>query len=282
VKSRIGTFTRISLWALFSLAALTCAAQAQETSDSSDPWDGNWHGSITPYGWLPGVTGTTRFQVPNGPSVVTKSNNDILSNLSGAFMLEGDARKGDWGMYGDIDWVKFSNESGHFTSIGGGRIGASANLNTRWGMKGGMVNFAGLYTMSHGSQGYIDLLFGVRYLWLKGNLNWNFNLAGNGGLIDIQNSGHLNNQTHVTDAIVGLRGRWTPFDNSAWYFPYYVDVGTGDSDNTYQANVGVGYAFHWGDIALTYRNVTYNEGSDNKFIKKVELSGPAFSLTWHF
>ena len=114
-------------------------------ADTSDPWDGNWHGSITPYGWLPGMTGETRYQLPNGPTVSTKSDNDLFSTLSGAFMLEGDMRKGNWCMYGDIDWVKFSNENGHFTSIGGDRIGANAKLDTRWGIKGGMVNFAGLY-----------------------------------------------------------------------------------------------------------------------------------------
>lgn len=252
-------------------------------ADTPDPWDGNWHGSITPYGWLPGVSGETRFQLPNnGPSVSTKSDNDLFSTLSGAFMLEGELRKGDWGMYGDIDWVKFSDEKGRFTSIGNERIGGNANLDTRWGIKGGMVNFAGLYTLAHGDQGYADLLFGGRYLWLKGNLDWNFRATGNGNRLDIQNSGHLDNQTHVTDAIVGIRGRWTPFDNSGWYFPYYVDVGAGDSDNTYQLNVGVGYAFHWGDLALSYRDVEYHESADEKFLRKVQLSGPSFSYTWRF
>jgi hypothetical protein len=258
-------------------------ARIAHAGDYEDQWDGNWHGSITPYGWLPGVTGETKYQLPNGGGEVqTKSDNNILSNLSGAFMLEGDMRKGDWGMYGDIDWVKITNEDSRFTSIGGSRIGANADLNTRWGLKGGMVNFAGLYTLTHGSQGNIDLLFGVRYLWLKGNLNWNFNLAGNGGYLNVANSGHLDNQTHITDGIVGLRGRWSPFSDSHFFFPYYVDIGTGGSDTTYQLAVGAAYAFSWGDIALLYRDVEYKEGNDDSFLKKVELSGPAFSFTWHF
>lgn len=258
-------------------------ATAPARADMPDYWDGNWHGSIQPYGWLPGVSAETRYQLPgDGPTVSQKSDGNILDHLSGAFMVDGTVRKGDWGFYGDIDWVKFSNENGHFTRIGGGRIGASANLNTRWGVKGGMVNFAGLYTMAHGQQGYIDLLFGARYLWLKGNFSWNFSLTGNGGRVDIQDSGKLHNQTHVTDAVVGIRGRWSPFDDKRWFFPYYLDIGAGDSDNTYQMMVGVAYGFDWGDIALNYRDVAYKEGSSNKFIKKIELSGPAFSITWHF
>jgi hypothetical protein len=252
-------------------------------ADTPDDWDGNWHGSIQPYGWLPGVTAETRYQLPdNGPTVSQKSDGNILDHLSGAFMLDGTVRKGNWGFYGDVDWVKFTNEDGHFTTIGGDRIGANADLNTRWGIKGGMVNLSGLYTMAHGQQGYIDLLFGARYLWLKGNLSWNFSLAGNRGRVDIDDSGKLSNQTHVTDAVIGVRGRWSPFEDPRWFFPYYLDIGAGDSDNTYQIMAGVAYGFDWGDIALNYRDVEYKEGSSNTFVKKVELSGPALSITWHF
>ncbi|HET6552231.1 MAG TPA: hypothetical protein VFG49_01725 [Dyella sp.] len=277
------TFGR-RFFSLTLVALAVCATWGARPAhaDTPDQWDGNWHGSITPYGWLPGVTAKSRFQVPNGPSVETKSDNNILDHLSGAFMLAGDIRKGDWGMFADLDWVKFTNENGRFTNIGGDRIGASANLNTRWGFKGGMVNLAGLYTLAHGQQGFVDLLFGGRYLWLKGNLNWNFNLNGNAGNVNLANSGHLNNQTHVTDAIVGLRGRWSPFDDKNWFFPYYVDVGSGDSDSTYQLVAGVAYGFSWGDIALVYRDVQYKESASDKSLEKLELGGPAFSLTWHF
>ncbi|MET3654775.1 hypothetical protein [Dyella japonica] len=251
-------------------------------ADTPDPWDGNWHGSITPYAWLPGVKATTRFSLPSGSQVVTKSNKDILNNLSGAFMLEGILRKGRWGLYGDVDWVDFTNQKGRITSIGGDRIGAGADLNTRWGLKGGMVTLAGLYTIGHSSQGYVDLLLGMRYLWTKGNLNWNFGLTGNGGRVDIQDSGHLHNQMHVTDAIIGVRGHWTPFPDRHWYMPYYIDVGTGDSDSTYQLTAGVGYAFHWGDIALVYRQIKYRQDDNSKFLRDIELDGPAINFTWNF
>jgi hypothetical protein len=269
--------------ALLASACIMGFAVTSAKADTPDYWDGDWHGSIQPYGWLPGISAKTRYQLPNnGGTVEQKTNNDIFDYLSGAFMVDGTVRKGDWGFYGDFDWVKFSDEKGRFTRIGGDRIGADANLDTRWGIKGGMVTLAGLYTMAHGQQGYIDLVFGMRYLWIKGNLDWNFNLTGNGGRPDIQNSGHLNNQTHVTDGIIGIRGRWSPFAGSNWFFPYYVDVGAGSSDNTYQAMIGVAYAFHWGDIALNYRDVEYKQGSSDKFLKQVELSGPALSVAWHF
>ncbi|WP_114241134.1 hypothetical protein [Dyella sp. C9] len=269
-------------------ALLGCTLSATLTvarADDGNPnyWDGDWHGSIQPYGWLPGVSANTRFQLPNnGPSVEQKSSNSLLSNLSGAFMLDGTLRKGDWGMYGDIDWVDFSNEKGHFTNIGGQRFGASANLDNSWDMRGGMVNFAGLYTAAHGQQGYIDILVGVRYLWIKSSLDWNFTFTGNGGRVNIADSGNLRGQTHVTDGIVGIHGRWSPFPDKHWFFPYYLDVGGGGSDSTYQVMAGLAYGFSWGDIALNYRDVEYKASGSDEFLRKVELSGPSFSVTWHF
>ena len=273
------TFSR----AVLAASCLAALAAPMAKADTPDYWDGDWHGSIQPYGWLPGISAQTRYQLPNnGGTVSQESDKSIFDYLSGAFMVDGTVRKGNWGFYGDLDWVKFTNEKGRFTSIGGDRIGANANLDTNWGAKGGMVNLAGLYTMAHGQVGYIDLVFGMRYLWLKGNLNWNFNLVGNGGNLDIENSGHLHNQTHVTDGIVGIRGRWSPFADTNWFFPYYLDIGAGDSDSTYQAMIGVAYAFHWGDIALNYRDVKYSQDSSDQFLKKIRLSGPALSFTWHF
>lgn len=264
-----------------ALAASLAAPAAR--ADTSNFWDGNWHGNIQPYVWLPGISAETRYQLPNnGGEVQQKTDNNIFSYLSGAFMLDGTVRKGDWGMYGDIDWVKFSGEKGRFTNIGGDRIGAGANLDTRWGMKGGMVNFAGLYTLAHTGQGFIDLLFGVRYLWVKGNLDWDFSLNGNAGNVNIDRSGHLNNQMHVTDAIIGIRGNWSPFEDKRWFFPYYLDFGAGSSDTTYKASFGVAYGFDWGDIGFSYRDIHYSHSGNDKFIKDLTLSGPNFSVNWNF
>lgn len=279
---KLARFVGLRVVAPAVLLSGACMGTAHAADPVPNMWDGNWHYSITPYGWLPGISATMRYKIPSGGTAESKTDNNIFSYLSGAFMLEGEARKGDWGIYGDVDWVKFSDEKGRFTSIGGNRIGASAGLDTRWGLKGGMVNLSALYSLGHGNTGYIDFIFGARYLWLKGNLNWNFNLNGNGGRVDIADSGHLHNQLHVTDAIIGVKGAWTPFGSSSWFFPYYVDVGAGGSDSTYQLKAGVAYAFDWGNIALLYRDVGYHQNDNNKFLKKVELSGPAFSVTWNF
>jgi hypothetical protein len=250
-------------------------------ADSPDLWDGNWHFSLTPYVWLPGISASTRYQVPGTGTVENRTSNDLFSYLSGAFMLEGTARKDQWGIYSDIDWVNFSNEEGRFTRIGGARIGGNAALDTSWDLKGGMFNVAGMYSAAHGQNGFIDILAGVRYLWLKGSVDWDFTYTGNLG-VNLARSGRLRGQTNLTDGIIGVRGIWTPFADKSWFFPYYVDIGSGGSDTTYQGKIGVGYAFHWGAIALMYRDVQYHQSGGDNFLRKATLSGPALSATFQF
>ena len=105
--------------------------------------DDGWRSSFTIYGWLPGVDAELGVPVDTG-TAVSKSNTDILDNLRGALMLSFDTHNGDWGFYGDGDWVKFSNQEGTFRSIGGQHVDAA--LNTRWDFKGGLITLAGLYT----------------------------------------------------------------------------------------------------------------------------------------
>ena len=244
-----------------------------------DAWDGSWHSSFTIYGWIPGIDAQLAVPVDTG-TAVSKSNGDILNNLSGALMLSGDIRNGDWGFYGDVDWVNFSNEKGRFRSIGGENIGGTATLNTSWDFKGGLATLAGIYSLMHGPSGYTDLVFGGRYLWVKTNLDWDFSLNGNGGGVNIANSGHVASNTHSSNAIIGLRGRWQS-GNTGWYVPYYLDVGAGDSDVTSIIDAGVGYAFDWADLAFDWRWVHYDQGNDS-MVQKFDLSGPSISLTWHF
>ncbi len=262
-----------------ALAALFFAPVAS-AGPGSDAWDGNWHGSFGIYGWLPGIEAQLGVPVDTGGTAVSKSNNNILDNLKGALMITGDFRSGEWGFFYDADWVKFENQKGRFRSLGGATVGGSATLDTEWNFKGGMVTLAGLYNLSHGPSGYADVVFGGRYLWTKTNVKWDFTLNGNGGNIGIADQGKVSNNSHLSNVIVGLRGRWQSTD-SGWYIPYYADIGTGDSDLTSILEGGVGYAFDWGDLALDWRWVHYDQGG-NELLDKIDLSGPSLSLTWHF
>ncbi len=200
VDARMTWISRTLQFGLLCLAPVLFATAAQAAADN--PWDGSVHTDMAVYGWLPGVSGDLRFELPNSGRAETKSDNNILENLEGALMVQTVVRAGDWGFFGDLDWVKFGDQKGRFTHIGGDSIGADLNLDTRWNIKGGMLTMAALYTLGHDSWGFADLLFGARYLWIKSNLSWDFGGTGNDGF-QIDNSGHVARNSHVTAGVIG-------------------------------------------------------------------------------
>ena len=93
-------------------------------------------------------------------------------------------------------------------------------------------------------------------------------------------SGKVWAEQNVWDAIVGVRGR-AKIGESKWYVPYYLDIGTGESDFTWQAMAGAGYAFRSLDLLVAYRHLDYDFGSENG-IKDLYLSGPLVSVSFHW
>ena len=100
--------TRLATLALgTSLIASAASADAATGTADGNPFDGNWHFTLTPYVWLPNVNGTADVRLPGvfdrlsgaveelrldaevGP-------NDYLEHLQFALMLTGEARKGRW------------------------------------------------------------------------------------------------------------------------------------------------------------------------------------------
>ena len=82
----------------------------------------------------------------------------------------------------------------------------------------------------------------------------------------------------VWDGVAGIKGR-VLFDGG-WSLPYHLDIGTGDSDLTWQANVGVAYRWDRAEVALTYRHMAWNFGSGS--LDDIAFSGPQLSASWRF
>jgi hypothetical protein len=79
--------------------------------------------------------------------------------------------------------------------------------------------------------------------------------------------------------VVGVKGRANL--SGDWFLPFYLDVGTGDSDLTWQALAGVGYRFDWGDVSLTYRYLKWDLGSSSP-IDDISFGGPQLTATFRF
>jgi hypothetical protein len=121
----------------------------------------------------------------------------------------------------------------------------------------------------------LQVLGGFRYLKVKPSLEWRF--TGNiGALPPFAVAGSASADPGAWDVIVGAKGR-VRLGDSAWFVPYYADVGTGQSDLTWQAMAGVGYAFSWGDVTAAYRHLAY-KFPDSFALKDLSFSGPAVAL----
>jgi hypothetical protein len=78
------------------------------------------------------------------------------------------------------------------------------------------------------------------------------------------------------DAILGVRGR-VKLGEGRWFAPYYFDVGTGQSDFTWQALGGIGYAFSWGEVVGSWRHLDYNFANGSG-MRDMTFSGPSISF----
>jgi hypothetical protein len=99
----------------FALLAMFTAPDVAEAQSSRDH-----RTTITPYIWLPNIDGNMAFQIPNGSRpLVRVGPNDYLENLDMAAMIAGDYRGSNWSIFGDINYLDFSNENSSVRTVGG-------------------------------------------------------------------------------------------------------------------------------------------------------------------
>jgi len=66
-----------------------------------------------------------------------------------------------------------------------------------------------------------------------------------------------------------------------WYLNYYADIGTGESDLTWQALAGVNYTLSKVDVGVGYRILQWQlDGSG--YLDEFEISGPYALLAIKF
>lgn len=276
-------WTRTIGTAIVSLALAVCATAPSSALAQTDANTWQWRGTI--YLWGAGIDGTA--DLPSGAAVnASMSFDDILKSLDFAFMGALEARKGRWGAFTDVIYMDLSNsKSGtrslEFTGPGGRiTIPADASHDADIGLKGTVWTLAATYTALEKPNYELLLLGGARYLDLKIDLGWQ--ATGNvGPLPPVVRAGKASGEVKNWDAIVGVRGRADLDANGKWYVPYYFDIGTGDSDRTWQALAGVGYRFGWGEVTLVYRYLDYKFDSGSK-LRDIDMSGPALGASWRW
>ena len=252
------------------LLATTVPVTAAAAGDSDQ-----WEYDATIYMWGAGIDATT-----NTGADVDISFNDILDDLDMTFMGSFGAHKGKWSLLVDAIYLDISQNNGGSETIPvlGGAFTINRTVDVDVGMKAWITTFGGAYNVVDNDRATLDLVGGARYFWLDVDLKLDLSAAGGPLMTSVQRK--VSDSDDVWDGIIGARGRIN-LNNKNWYIPYYADVGTGESDLTWQALAGIGYTFRWGDVLLAYRYLDYNFKSDF-LMEDMNISGPALGASFRF
>ena len=258
-----------------ALLILPAAAQA-------DPAAGEWQWRATIYAWLPSVGGETTFPSDGGGSSIEISGSDILNALNLAAMGSLEAHKGRWGVGTDVIYLDLgaSKSKTRSPSVGDYELPASVTADLDLNLTGWLWTLGGSYRAIDESRRSLDLVAGARLLNLTETLDWQ--LDGNIGPLPLPGrSGRSKQSINVWDGIVAARGRAALGSEEKWFVSGHLDVGAGESDLTWQAMLGVGYKFGWGELSGLWRYLDYDFGS-NRAIQGLTLNGPAIAVSVRF
>jgi hypothetical protein len=261
--------------ALFVVAVLlTGAAAAQAPAD-------DWQFRAMIYGYLPTIRGSTTFPAGTGSDISVDAN-QIISHLKFTFMGSLEAQKGRWGAFTDVLYLNVgASKSGtRDLTIGGVQLPAGITANASLDIKGTVWTLAGNYRVLATPESAFDAFAGARLLSVKERLGWEFS-ANIGPIVGPGQSGNSQAKLDNWDGIVGVKGRFNFGPSREWFVPYYVDVGTGDSNLTWQGIAGIGYAFNWGEVVAAWRYLDYNFKSGQK-IEGVNFNGPAIGVAFRW
>ena len=257
---------------------LSNGALAQQSTSKTE----SWQFGLSIYGWFPDIAGETSFAHPGSSNEFKIDIDNILDNLEFALMGTFDMRKGRWGILTDLLYMDAGNSQTGFreATIGGIELPVNASANVDLDLKSWVWTLTGYYRALAQPGMTLDVVAGARYLDVEQKVNWV--VTGNVGSIPVPDrTGAAEADLTNWDALIGLRGRFAFGGQKTWFVPYYIDVGGGDSDLTWQGIAGIGYAFHWGEIAAAWRYLYYDLPSD-KAIKDVSFSGPAVGVTFRW
>lgn len=244
---------------------------------AQDNFDEGWRFAVTPYLWLPYVDGTVNYDVGRGGSLNAEVDpGSYLQSLDFAGMIIGEARKGEWSVFTDYIFLHLTSDRSpvrYATDPSAGvavplSIAGSANLTSN------LWTLAGSYTVWRDERAFVDLLGGFRFFNFQSTIGWNFATP----VGTIPPGGNSSQTYNKWDGIVGFKGQ-VRFGDGKWFMPYYADIGSGGDQWTWQALLGVGYRFGWGELSLVVRSLSYYFDDDKLDLR---MTGPALGATFAF
>lgn len=252
-----------SLVTIFALTQLTYAggdiAPVEPVVETPVVEDTNiWKNELTIYGWFPSITANTPLP-GSGESIDAK---DIIDNLNMVFIGAYTGRNDTWSVFGDVIYMDIGDSKSHTFPI----INETATVSMD--MKALIVNAGVGYNLVDTGDGILDVIGGVRYMDLEADVSTALFVNRN-----------VSRSKDFTDFFIGVKGYKNINEN--WYIPYEADIGTGDTELSWQLFAGVGYRYDWGDIKLGYRYLEFDM-EDDAIVDDLTLSGAVLGVSIKF
>jgi hypothetical protein len=272
--------------ALMAIGASSGAA-AQDTGRGP-----GWSFEIAPYVWLPTVSANLRYSLPTsfgGTADVKANADDYFANLNAALALAGTVRYDRFSLMTDILYVSASAGSSRVQSVNVADIrrdpiSSTLNAGGDSTLKTTLWTLAGGYTVASGTWGNVDVLAGFRYLGVDSTTNYNLAVTlvgprGNAGPT-FGGAGRLSDSDNIWNGIIGVRGRIN-IAQSGIFIPYYLDLGAGNSNFTWQTFAGIGYQTGWAGVQLGWRYMSYDQGGSS-MVQDMTMSGAYLAVNFSF
>ena len=198
---------------------------------------------------------------------------EIVDNLDFTYMGTIGASKDRWTFLTDVIYLNLEHDV-DYTLIDNPLLGLDlTNLEMTAWIASPMV----VYDVLVSDQMTLGVLAGARYLYLKLETETTARRLLTTAESSDSNSGDAWN------GIVGVRG--FVYLPGQWYVPYFFDIGTGDTDLTWQAFAAVAYRFENVGVSLGYRHLEWDlDESDagGELFDKLYVSGPMIGIKYWF
>ena len=179
-------------------------------------------------------------------------------------------------VYADVSGSKSATRSFSIDSL---PIPAGVAANFDLHLRSTVWTFGGSYRAVAGPDASLDFLVGGRELVLKQHLDYQFS-GDIGPIVGPGRQNSVGSDTTNWNAIIGAKGRFTFGDRHQWFAPYYLDVGTGQANLTWQALGGVGYSFsQQGDVILLWRYIDWHFSKNSTGFS---MNGPSIGVAFHW
>jgi hypothetical protein len=244
-----------------------------------DMFDGQWHFAVAPYLWLPRINGTLNAPAllnSDGSIAVSAGPSSYLKSVTGGVLLTALARRGNFGLIGDLVYLNASQSTANLRTVNTLRGPLTTTVQTQERLTETIFTGGASYTVVRRAGSSLDVLLGFRYLAVGGALGVQAYPPPPLPALAASRTGTGSG----ANAVFGTYGNVALSDR--WFVPYYIDAGTGSADFTWMGWAGIGYGSPYNGIVLVYKNLYYNHNGQGLLDNNVDMGGPALGYVFRF